>query len=90
MSDKPIRIQLSRPLEVMGELVPVLELDEPLAKHWWATDKVDGQAKKADALIAALAGIPVACIGELRARDKLAVQEALEGFLASQTSSSAS
>ena len=79
MPDESKTIKLSQPITAHGEMLTQLVLREPTAKDIEATDKaaIDAPTKKANHLLAAVAGIPYSSVLLLRLRDWNACMEAL-------------
>lgn len=88
--EAPITVPLQYPISIGGETVAELRLYRPRAKNLWEMDAVTGEQRKLDALLASVAGATLREIGELDAADRVAAQEALLPFLASQSSPTAS
>ncbi|OFX01395.1 MAG: hypothetical protein A3E78_01940 [Alphaproteobacteria bacterium RIFCSPHIGHO2_12_FULL_63_12] len=79
MAEESKTITLSQPITAHGESITKLVLREPTAKDIEATDKAatDAPTKKANMLLASVAGIPYSSVLLLRLRDWNACMEAL-------------
>lgn len=94
MSD-PIVYQLKHPIELRGkdgtalEKITSLSLNRPKGKHLKATDRVQGDAAKTLALIAACAEIPPSTADELDGEDVATLGEMVEGFLGARRATGA-
>ncbi len=94
MSDT-IVYELKHPVELRGkdgallEKITSLSLKRPKGKHLKATDRVQGEAAKTLALIAAVAEIPPSTADELDGEDVAALGEMVEGFLGARRATGA-
>jgi hypothetical protein len=85
-----ITVPLQFPIQILGKTVSELTIQRPKAKHFWEMDKVEGEQRKFDALLASVCGASLVDIGELDGADRVAAQEALLPFLTSQAKPTAS
>lgn len=87
MNDSTIVYDLKHPIEIKSakdghviETISQFTLKRPKGKHLKATDRVQGDAAKTLALIAACAEIPPSVTDELDLEDFTALGEIVEGF----------
>jgi len=73
-------IKLNYPVKVGDTTVDSITLTRPKVKHLKAMDGVDGDVSKAETLISAISGQPIAVITNLDGEDFTRISEELNGF----------